>query len=153
MAITGASHVESATGSGAVSVVTTCKRMGESHGIRCRKWSRIVAIIRACQGVMEPRRIHRRRWNRMWPLLWPARGSRSIGRSSARVSGGERWLATHLRGAWSLALQEPGRSLLSVEVGDEVRLPQELEWSFPTAGARDERSLAPTGVRAKSTCN
>ena len=55
MAITGACHVESAAGSGAASVVVTCQRMGESRGIRRRKWSRIVAVIVACQGAQ----IHR----------------------------------------------------------------------------------------------
>ena len=74
MAITEASHVESATESGAASVVVTCQRMGESHGIRHRKWSRIVAIIRACQGVMELREIRRRRWNRIVAIAAACQG-------------------------------------------------------------------------------
>ena len=57
--------MESATGSGAVSIVATCQRMEESCGIRRRKWSRIVAIIMACQGVMEPCGIRSRRWSRV----------------------------------------------------------------------------------------
>ena len=65
MAITGTCHVESATGSGAASVVVTCQRMEESWGIHRRKWSRIMVIITACQGVMEPCGIHRRRWSRV----------------------------------------------------------------------------------------
>ena len=49
MAITGACHVESATRSGAASVVATCQRIEESRGIRRRKWSRTVAIIIVAQ--------------------------------------------------------------------------------------------------------
>ena len=63
MAIIGVCYVESATRSGAASVVVTCQRMEESRGIHRRKWSRIVAIIVACQGVMEPCGIHRRKWS------------------------------------------------------------------------------------------
>ena len=103
MAITGVCHVESATGSGAASVVVTCQRMGESRGIHRRKWSRIVAVIVARQGVVELREIRRRKWSSAvtitaacqgvmelrgisagsgvgsWPLLWPAWECRSVG--------------------------------------------------------------------------
>ena len=73
MAITGTCHVESVAGSGVASVIATCQRVEELHGIHRRKWSRITAIIVVCQGVMEPRRIRRRKWSRVWPLLQPAR--------------------------------------------------------------------------------
>ena len=65
MAIIGACHVESATRSGATSVVAICQRIEELRGIRRRKWSRTVAIITACQGVMEPHEIRRRGWSRV----------------------------------------------------------------------------------------
>ena len=74
MAITGACHVESATGSRAASVVMTCQRMEESHGIRRRKWSRIVAVIVACQGVVELRGIHRRKWSRIVAVIVACQG-------------------------------------------------------------------------------
>ena len=53
VAIAVARHVESVTGSGAASAVVTHQEMVESHRIRHREWSRIVAINMACQGVME----------------------------------------------------------------------------------------------------
>ena len=65
MAITGACHVESAMRSGAASVVATCQRIEESHGIHRRKWSKTVAIITACQGVMELLGIHHGGWSRV----------------------------------------------------------------------------------------
>ena len=65
MAITGTCHVESVVESGATSVVATCQRVEESHGIHRRKWSRIMGIIAVCQGVMEPHIIHHRRWGRI----------------------------------------------------------------------------------------
>ena len=48
MAITVACPVEPVAGSGAASVVTTCQRVVEPHGIHHRKWSRIMAITVAC---------------------------------------------------------------------------------------------------------
>ena len=63
MAITVARHVESVTGSGAASTVVTHQGVVESHRIRCREWSRIVAVNMACQGVMELRRVHHRKWS------------------------------------------------------------------------------------------
>ena len=63
MAITVTCHVESIAGSGAASIVVTCQRVEEPHGIRHRKWSRVVAITVACQGVMELCEIHRRKWS------------------------------------------------------------------------------------------
>ena len=65
MAIIGVCHVESATRSGAASVVATCQRMEESRSIRYRRWSRIVGIIAVCQGIVEPCGIRRRRWSRV----------------------------------------------------------------------------------------
>ena len=58
-----ARHVESGVGSGAASVVVTHQGVVESHRIRCRGWSRIVAIIMAYREVMELRRVRRREWS------------------------------------------------------------------------------------------
>ena len=51
MGITGTCHVESVAESGAASVVATCQRIVEPCGIRCREWSRVVAIVVTCQRV------------------------------------------------------------------------------------------------------
>ena len=79
MALTAARHVESAAGSGAASVVATCKRMEELRNIRYRRWSRIVGIIAVCSGIMEPRGIHRRKWGRVVVVLCCARKCGFIG--------------------------------------------------------------------------
>ena len=79
MAITVACHVEPVAGSGSVSVVATCQRVVEPHEIHRRKWSRVVAITVATGSGAES-----------WPLLWPTKESRPVGRSSVEVSGGER---------------------------------------------------------------
>ena len=55
MAITVACHVEPVVESGVMSVVVTCQSMMEPHGIHYRKWSRVVAITVACQGVQTCR--------------------------------------------------------------------------------------------------
>ena len=116
MAITGVCHVESAMGSGAVSVVAIRQQMGESRGIHRRKWSRIVAVIvvcqgvvelretlrrewssavtvtAACQGVMELRRVRRRKWSSVVRYCDLPGGSRLVGRSSVGVGGEVRHL-------------------------------------------------------------
>ena len=63
MAIAVARHVESVTGSGAVSAVVTRQGVVESHRIHRREWSRVVAVNTACQGVMGLRRVRRREWS------------------------------------------------------------------------------------------
>ena len=63
MAITVVRHVESVTGSGATSAVVTRQGVVESHRIRRREWSRIVAVNMAYQGIMELRRVRRRKWS------------------------------------------------------------------------------------------
>ena len=55
MAIAVACHVESVVESGVMFVVVTCQSMMEPRGIRHRKWSRVVAITMACQGVQACR--------------------------------------------------------------------------------------------------
>ena len=85
MAITVACHAEPIARSGAVSVVVTCQRVVKPRGIRHRKWSRVVAITVACH--VEP---IVGSGAESWPLLWSARESRPVGRSSVEVSGGER---------------------------------------------------------------
>ena len=74
MAITGTCRVESVAGSGAASVVVTCQRVEEPHGVRRRKWSRIVTIIVVCQGVMEPHEIRRREWSRVVAVTTACQG-------------------------------------------------------------------------------
>ena len=49
--------------SGAASAVVTCQRVVESHRIRRREWSSIMAVNMVCQGVMELRRVCRREWS------------------------------------------------------------------------------------------
>ena len=51
MAITVACHVEPIVESGVMSVVVTRQSMMEPRGIRYRRWSRVVAITVAWQGV------------------------------------------------------------------------------------------------------
>ena len=51
MAITMACHMEPVVESGVMSIFVACQSMMEPRGIRYRKWSRVVAIIVACQGV------------------------------------------------------------------------------------------------------
>ena len=51
MAIAAACHVEPVVESGVMSVVVICQSMMEPRGIRYRKWSRVMAITVACQGV------------------------------------------------------------------------------------------------------
>ena len=91
MAITGACHVESATGSGArmlshlasgwenraISVagggagswsfIVACQVVMEprGHGIRHKEWSSVATVTAACQGVMELHEIHRKKWSRI----------------------------------------------------------------------------------------
>ena len=55
MAITVAYHVEPVTGNGAVSVIATCQRVVEPCRIRRRKWSRVMAVAAARQGVQACR--------------------------------------------------------------------------------------------------
>ena len=55
MAIAVACHVEPAVESGVMSVVVTCQSMMEPYGIRYKKWSRVVDITVACQGVQARR--------------------------------------------------------------------------------------------------
>ena len=134
MAITGACHVESATGSRAASVVATCQRMEELHGIRRRKWSRIVAIIMACQGVMELREIRRRRWSRVMAVAMACQEVQAY-RPEFGWGVWRREVASHP----SERSSESGsrRSL------DEAYLQLKL-WG---------RGLAPVGARVESTCN
>ena len=63
MAIAVARHVESVTGSGAASAVVTRRGVVESHRIRRREWSRVVAVNTACQGVMGLRRVRCKEWS------------------------------------------------------------------------------------------
>ena len=63
MAIAVARHVESVTESGTASAVVTHQGVAESHRIRRREWSRIMAINMACRGIMELRRVRRREWS------------------------------------------------------------------------------------------
>ena len=63
MAIIGVCHVGPAAGSGAASAVVTHLGVVESHRIRRREWSRIVAVNTACQGEMELHRVRRREWS------------------------------------------------------------------------------------------
>ena len=83
MAIIVARHVESVTGSGAASTVVTRQGVVESHRIRRREWSRIVAIDTAYQrvmgppqGVMEPCEIRYRKWNRIMVVIVIRQGVR-----------------------------------------------------------------------------
>ena len=55
MAIAVACHVEPVVESGVMSIVMTCQSMMEPRGIHYRKWSRVVAITVACQGVQAHR--------------------------------------------------------------------------------------------------
>ena len=55
MAIAVACHVEPVVESGVMSIVVTCQSMMEPRGIHYRKWSRVVAITVACQGVQACR--------------------------------------------------------------------------------------------------
>ena len=45
------SHVEFVAGGGVVSVVMTYQRVVELRGIHCREWSRVAALVVACQRV------------------------------------------------------------------------------------------------------
>ena len=48
-----------------MSIIAACPGIMEPHGIRRRKWSRVMAVIAVCQGMMELRRIHRGKWSRI----------------------------------------------------------------------------------------
>ena len=48
-------HVELAVESEVVSIIVTCQRVVELHGIHCREWSRVAAPVVAYQRVQ----IHR----------------------------------------------------------------------------------------------
>ena len=101
MAIIVTCHTESVAGSGAASVVVTCQRVEprgihrrkwsrvvaitvayqgvvEPHGIHSRKWSRVVAVTVACQGVMEPHGIHRRKWSRVVAITMACQEVQSV---------------------------------------------------------------------------
>ena len=62
-------HVELVAESGVVSVVGTCQRVVELHGIHCREWSRRAALVVTCQRVVELHGIHYREWSRMAALI------------------------------------------------------------------------------------
>ena len=62
MAATIARHVESVA-EWSDSVVATRQGVGDSHRIRCREWSRVMAVNMACQRVMGLRRVRRREWS------------------------------------------------------------------------------------------
>ena len=62
-------HVELVAESGVVSIVVTCQRVVELHGIRCREWSRMAVLVVACQRVVELHEIHCREWSRMTALV------------------------------------------------------------------------------------
>ena len=63
MAIAVARQVESVTETGATSAVVTRQGVRDSHRIRRREWSRVMAVNAACQGVMGLRRVRRREWS------------------------------------------------------------------------------------------
>ena len=63
MAIAVAHHVESVTENQVAFAVVTRQGVVDSHKIRRREWSRVVAINTACQGVMGLRRVHRKEWS------------------------------------------------------------------------------------------
>ena len=44
-------HVEFVMESGVVSIIATCQRVVELHGIRCREWGRRAALVVTCQRV------------------------------------------------------------------------------------------------------
>ena len=48
-----------------MSIIAAYPGIMEPHGVRRRKWSRIMAVIAVCQGMMEMCRIHRGKWSRI----------------------------------------------------------------------------------------
>ena len=77
MAITVACHVEPVVESGVMSIVVTRQSMMEPHGIRYRKWSRVVAITVACQGVQACR--PKLGWGVWWrEVVLHLRGARTL---------------------------------------------------------------------------
>ena len=55
--------------SGVVSVVVTCERVVELHGICCREWSRVAVLVMACQRVVEPHGIRCSEWSKVVALV------------------------------------------------------------------------------------
>ena len=62
-------HVELVAESGVVSIVETCQRVVELHGIRCREWNRMAALVVACQRVVEPHGICCSEWSKVVTLV------------------------------------------------------------------------------------
>ena len=93
MAITVACHVEPVVESGVMSVVVTHQSMMEPHGIRYRKWSRVLAITVACRRVQACR--PKLGWGVWWrEVVLHLRGARmllvsllSLGALGAGVAG------------------------------------------------------------------
>ena len=115
MATAVACHVESVTRSGAASIVVTRQQMGESCGIRRRRWSRFVVVIAACQGVVELCGVCHKKWSRAAMATAACQGMMELRRVHHRkwskVVGGAR-----LPG-------ESGWNPLGAEVGGGARLP------------------------------
>ena len=74
MAIAVACHAGLVTGSGAASAVVTCQGVVESHRIRRKERSKIMAVNTACQGVTGSRRVRRREWSRIMAVIVACRG-------------------------------------------------------------------------------
>ena len=119
MAITVACHVEPVAGSGAVSVVATCHRVVEPHGIHRRKWSRVVAVIAAYQGVQACRSEFG--WS-VWQREVASNPSERSSESGSRRSPDEVFVQSELG-------MKPGscgnQSPPAIGVGGEVRLSRE----------------------------
>ena len=120
MAITAARHVESVMRGGAASVVVTCQRIGESHGIHRRRWSRFVAVTVACQGIVELCGVRHRKWSRVAMVTaacqgaWICRLKLGSGRSPISIEVRERsswrlgsWVEPYSRGSPGGTLSEP----------------------------------------------
>ena len=113
MAIAVACHAGSVTGSGAVFAVVAHLGVVESHRIRRREWSRIMAVNTACQGVMGSRRVRRREWSSVVRYC----GLPGSADPSAKV-----WQRSELM-TESGSRRSPGGVLLAVGVVGGARLP------------------------------
>ena len=60
-----------------MAVIVACQGVVELCRICHRKWSRAATVTAACQGVMELRGIHRRKWSRIVAMIvaWECRSA------------------------------------------------------------------------------
>ena len=117
MAITAARYVESVMRGGAASVVMTCQRIGESRGIRRRRWSRFVAVIAACRGVVELCEICHKKWSRAAVATAACQGMMELRGVRHRRWGRVVAALRARQGSWICRLKlGNGRSSVSVEV-------------------------------------